>query len=463
MTSSPDDTRQAAPFFRRRWPGFVAVVILWALLQFPGGGVYALPLLLAGGLVGGLAIALALWRSYAATPSRLSYNKWPLLLLSALLVLLARGLQLGHVDDDYVRFLHPWYGYIQAHGVTAYKDRFTNYTPFYTYLMGLPALLLPRASPLLAIKLLSFPGEIIAAFYAYRIVALRHDTHGPLPLLAALLLLLLPTVIVNGAYIGQCDAWYAAFLLGCIFHAMRVQPARSMLCFAFALSLKLQAIFLSPFLLILVLNRRLPWFYFALAPVVYALTCLPAWIAGRPVFDLATIYLYQFDQDNKLSHHAPTLYLLFSKHFKYGDAVKWTGVVATGLLMAIFSWRNRHRLTGQPAPELYLFLALGSLALTPFFLPKMHDRYFYPADLVSLLFALMVPRWWFLPVGFQLVSALSIYQEIPGMDAIFGTHPYLVFIALAVNVAIALPLYWLSVRRNSGTSEPWESLARPVA
>ena len=36
-----------------------------------------------------------------------------------------------------------------------------------------------------------------------------------------------------------------------------------------------------------------------------------------------------------------------------------------------------------------------SVALVPFLLPKMHDRYFYPADIFSLLAAFYMPEFGF--------------------------------------------------------------------
>jgi Gpi18-like mannosyltransferase len=43
----------------------------------------------------------------------------------------------------------------------------------------------------------------------------------------------------------------------------------------------------------------------------------------------------------------------------------------------------------------------------PFFLPRMHERYFYLADVISLLYAFYNPRRWYLPVLIILASTLS--------------------------------------------------------
>jgi Gpi18-like mannosyltransferase len=67
-----------------------------------------------------------------------------------------------------------------------------------------------------------------------------------------------------------------------------------------------------------------------------------------------------------------------------------------------------------------LLLALISVALTPFVLPNMHDRYFYPADAISIPLAFMMPELWFIPILFQLISGLSysVYLLSTQMDAL---------------------------------------------
>ena len=422
------------------FPALIAMAVLWTALQAPGAGHYSLGLALCS-LPAGLLLLAGLRR----TPGFSRPGGLIATVALCALVLLVRLLPLRHTSDDYILFLHPWYVYLQAHGLAAYRAMFTDYTPFYSYLLGLPALVLRLPEPLIAIKLISFVGDGVAALFVYRIARLKYAAPDRRPVFAAIAFLLLPTVILNSAYLGQCDAWYTGWLLGCVYYFMRGKPLPAMACFAFALSLKLQAVFLSPFLLVLMLNRRLPWFYFAVIPAIYALLCVPAWLAGRGWADLLTIYLYQFSEDDKLTHHGATLYLLFSKHFVHTKTVKDTGILLAVTIMALFSWRNRRSLPNTlpagTASETIMLLALTSVALTPFLLPKMHDRYFFPADVFSLVLAVLSPRWWPLAVAFQLISAFSIYKTIPGLDVVFGFHRYLILIAMAVNCVAAVKLW----------------------
>jgi Gpi18-like mannosyltransferase len=53
----------------------------------------------------------------------------------------------------------------------------------------------------------------------------------------------------------------------------------------------------------------------------------------------------------------------------------------------------------------------------PFVLPKMHERNFYPADVISIIFALYFPRLFFVPIVMNVISFFS-YQP-----TLFGVEP----------------------------------------
>ena len=54
------------------------------------------------------------------------------------------------------------------------------------------------------------------------------------------------------------------------------------------------------------------------------------------------------------------------------------------------AWVNRARLTDRAVLALALLLAVG----VPFMLPHMHDRYFYAADILSVVLAYAIPALW---------------------------------------------------------------------
>ena len=89
-----------------------------------------------------------------------------------------------------------------------------------------------------------------------------------------------------------------------------------------------------------------------------------------------------------------------------------------------------------------LLAPLVSVALTPFLLPKMHDRYFYPADVMSILLAFSVPQFWFVPLCYQVISSLV----------------YAIFLVEADRVTMLI-LFSKDVARNPDTSVSPETRA----
>jgi hypothetical protein len=61
--------------------------------------------------------------------------------------------------------------------------------------------------------------------------------------------------------------------------------------------------------------------------------------------------------------------------------------VTIGIAIGV-AWRNRHRIS----IETLVTLAATQLVAIPFFLPEMHDRYFYLADALLVAAAFVVPR-----------------------------------------------------------------------
>jgi Gpi18-like mannosyltransferase len=230
-------------------------------------------------------------------------------------------------SDDFVLYTNTWYIAIQSLGFPATSTNLSNYTPTYLYILFLVSRLLPDFPPVVAIKILSVIFDVVCAIIVYLIVRLKDPT-GRAPLFAFLLVLLAPTVVVNGAVWGQADSIYSSMLLGCVYCLMTRRTNLAAIAFGIAISLKAQAVYLAPALLGLWLRRREPLWGLLLIPAVYAAMMLPAWLAGRPAMELATVYLSQAETFRSLSMNAPNLYAwLPEKHYQV--------LAIVGLLFAV--------------------------------------------------------------------------------------------------------------------------------
>jgi Gpi18-like mannosyltransferase len=357
---------------------------------------------------------------------------------------------------DMQDFLLPWFDAIVTRGhFTALSGDFYNYTPPYMYLMAALSYLDGIVDRVVLIKAISIAFDAVAAFVVYKITGAATQD-GRRAILAALIFLNLPTVILNGAVWGQCDVIYTSFLLLFAYCLINGRPVAAMLMFSIALSIKVQAIFLAPFIVFLLLAGLMPVWTVILAPLVYIALILPTALLGRGWVSLLTIYADQAGISNKLSARAPNIYVVI-QHFLdpalYGIAtivgVLVAGVVSLAFLAAHF--RQRRPMTAVP---IIACCALW-LALEPSLLPKMHDRYFFAGDLFAFMLAVMIPRVWWVAALFQLGSVLA-YLYFMGLDYqdVIDLHPAALLGAFASMPAmLGLAYYWWRLTGNARQPE----------
>lgn len=294
----------------------------------------------------------------------------------------------------------PWVEHILLHGTQASlaapmriavdgADGFANYAPPYLYLLSLSTAASAWLSAFQLVKLVALAGALFCAFCIWHL--LRAVAAPRTALLAAAASLLLPSVMLNGAAWGQTDTIWAGLAALVVSFALRGQWAAMMLAFGAALAFKLQAILIAPFLLHVVLSRRLGLQYLPLPLLAYAAMMLPAWIAGRPAWELATVYLEQAGTYRWLSMNAPNpwAFVQYGRLLTYeagvllGTAI--TVLAALALSVLTLRWR---RLQGADL----LLLAVTVAASMPYLLPKMHDRYFFLADILAYALAVCRPN-----------------------------------------------------------------------
>ncbi len=355
--------------------------------------------------------------------------------------LLAR-LFTGKITGDMSNYYFIWYQNILDNGIaTSFREHLIGYTPAFWYLFAGTTLLDPILPRVTAIKLLPILFDCISTYFVYRIVRLKYPT-GNKPYWAAGLFFVLPTIFINSAQWGQMDALYTSFLIISLYFFLKEKPLLGMLAFALSFSIKFQAIFFVPFLVILLLKKKVRWWQFLLVPAVYVITCIPAVLLGSSWLDVLTIYLRQTTLFSQLSVNAPNLYIFVP--WEVAESALTIGFIVAFCSLAawiIFTELDKREIT----PERMVLLALISVSLTPFVLPRMHERYFYPADALSLIVAFFIPDLWIVPFAFQLSSGLAsaVYLK--------GKPPEPVMFGALINtvILIVLIVYQFSRKTNA--------------
>jgi Gpi18-like mannosyltransferase len=339
--------------------------------------------------------------------------------LTAVAAVAVRLLFVNEVNSDYRVFLSPWYDALaNGGGFAAVGREIGNYNPPYLYLLAAATYLpLPK---IVAIKLISVMFDLVLAGFAGLIV--RRSFGSWTAVLAFAVVLFTPSVLINSGVWGQCDSIYAAFVLGSLYFLLRARPWWACLFFGLALSFKLQAVFFLPVLLIMMLVNRQRLVAVLAIPAAFAAMLVPAWLAGRSLSSLLMVYPNQIStggtggaagrsgggglstQSTGLgtwTKNAPTLYQWVNG--STGWVILGAACAAAILIGATWlAWRAGPLSTGQ-----IVLLAAALVLAVPFFLPEMHERYFYLADVLTVLAAFHVRRFWPVALVVNLCSVLS--------------------------------------------------------
>ncbi len=358
----------------------------------------------------------------------LSVTAFSLLALCAVALLFVRFFMLNNISMDYVQFLSQWLAKMREYnGVEALRQPIGDYNMPYMYFLFLISKM--KLPDLYMIKLLSITFDCILGYYVCKLVSL-YTTKTHIRFAAFFATLLVPTVIFNGAYWGQCDVIYTTFALGGLYYGLTRRPRLCVIFFALALSVKIQTIFLLPILLVFWFVKKVNWKNLLWFPATFVAVLLPAITARKPVLDTISIYYKQVSQYPALTLSAPSLYAFIPNEQRYFDMLNSPGILLAGLvtlafLTQLFYFRSKLN-TLRLIQAAFLFTLL-----LPFFLPKMHERYFYMADVLSVVYIFYYPKRWF-------VAPLVVGASLVGYARYLFSNTFIPLFVAALGVWIAI-------------------------
>ena len=343
-------------------------------------------------------------------------------------------------NSDFGVFLLPWYQAILAEGrLAALHGGFSDYTPPYIYVLVLCTLTDGWLSPIVAVKLCSMLWTLFGATQVHGICRAVGRSRE-FSLLAAVIFATLPEISLNSIVWGQSDVIYVSFLLAFLHALLRGRRGWAMVMFGIALAFKPLAAVVAPFVAYLLL-RDLPVPGRALralrdamlVPLTYAAMMLPAVLAGRPLRELFTFYASQYGEHPLLSMAAPNPWLIVQQLVAYPadfreppllsrlapDTFLWLqavlpqhdGMILAGVALALLACGalllSFLTCRGRPGPaQLVTMLALAAL-LVPYFAPRMHERYFIAAGVLTYVLALLRPGLWPAALCMQAAAVLT--------------------------------------------------------
>ncbi len=337
----------------------------------------------------------------------------------------------SHCGLDCIVYV-KWYDFIKLHqGLHVFSYNFADYNVPYLYL-----LLLATHIPLqkvIAIKTFSLLFDGLLAFFIYKIV--REKLKREYAFLAAVCVLFLPTVFVNSAYWGQTDSIYASFILASLYAFIKERSFLGILFYSIAFVIKPQAIFFFPVIFILFLLGKIRIKDFLAPILVYLTFSIPTLIAGRSIFYIVDLFKLQSHLFPGLAYNSPNFAIwIYATYHEWGRAllIFTTGIV---LIISYIVYLSKKPLTNGLLIQLSLLFTL----LMPFFMPGMHDRYTYLAEILSVIYAFYYPKLFIVPILIQ-VASFIVYMNVLFQLAIISPQ-ILAFFMLAAIIIVARKLY----------------------
>lgn len=308
-------------------------------------------------------------------------------LIGLYLCLCLRLCLFDYISPDYVSFLSQWTETMRSMTIQeVLATPIGDYNMPYLYLL----LLISRIPvyDLYCIKLLSVLADLFLAMAIVKLAGLVTRRSGFL-LAAFFGGLLAPTVFLNSAYWAQCDGIYVAFALWGLYFGLKSRPILSMILFAVSFAFKLQAIFILPIIVFFLVKGNIKPKHLLFFPGAFLIIMLPALLAGRSFSDTFGIYVDQTGAYPYLSLNAPTFWSLIPNDFFSNldpAPILFAGIIT---LLLLYAFLKRYRQLGTG--DLISLSLIFSMAI-PWLLPKMHERYFYLAEMLSIVYAVQYPR-----------------------------------------------------------------------
>lgn len=336
------------------------------------------------------------------------------------------------ISGDFEDCLYEWYQEIVAAGpeITALKACTGDYAIPYVFLIWLLAKI--PVPFLYSLKLLNGIFDFVLAVLGGKIVRHFIPQRENASLVGFSVIWLLPNVFMNSCYWGQCDGMYSMFLLAAVLCMLKDKYSAMMFFYGLAFSFKLQAVFLLPFILIFYWTvKKFSMLQFLIVPATMLVMNIPAFLAGYTPGIIWVKYAGQAGGYPWLYYFYPNLWYFFQAGPYYLFNAGAMMLAVTALLVFVVLLVNKGVAV---TPRNMLPVMLWTVYTCVFFLPSMHERYGFLAELIAVIMAIVYTRTAWIAAGL-ILSTLPKYLYALGL---MGNPPGLQMATAIVNTAVYL-------------------------
>lgn len=353
------------------------------------------------------------------------------------------------LSGDMYHFLLSWFnhlrngGGLKAMGTYPWTGndlvRAGDYPVSYINILALLSYL--PGKPMNIIKALSVFFDYVLAFGALLIVR-EFNKNKFFSLMAFSVFVFFPTSILNSAIWGQADQIYVAFIVWTLWLLIRKRPMLAMIPLGLALSIKPQAIFFVPVVIFMWLAKSIKLRHLLLIPLTIFATFLPSYFVGAPFKMPFEMYANQITNlYPNANYGAGSLYAFFEmSHFRDGIN-NYAGVTFAFIAVGIALLYLYHYEVAA-TPKNLVYVATLFALVVPFVLPHMHERYFYMADALVLVYVLVYRRKYFLGLLMSFSSVLTYTHFLTGQYIFKFLGSDSVRLAALINASIIITLFF---------------------
>lgn len=321
----------------------------------------------------------------------------------------------NHGQNDYNIYLKLWVdAYREAGVIGGLGQTIGNYYVPYNIVLALVSLL--PGEPATGIAFFSCLADFGNAVMLIRILGLYDPDkkHRMKDAYLALLVLLLPFTVVNGALFKQCDAIFSFFLLCSLDQLIRRRYTPAIVFLSISFVFKQQAVFLLPFYVLYYLAAGgFSILSFLWIPLIYFIAGIPALACGRPFAETYGVYFGQIHDSQDMENSFPGIYNLGMENWNTFSRLAILYTLVVFAFAALLLTRYRKKLMREQIPG----FAGWTIMTCCEFLPTMHDRYDYLAILLLVVYSVRFRRR-LIPAAavMVLVSLFTLGKMIYGLE-----------------------------------------------
>ena len=383
------------------------------------------------------------------------FNKNLLLIITIIITILsltARYLVALYPTNDVAGIIFGWIREIREIGLNNFYKVKADYSYFLLFIYGIIAQF-PIGKEITvgsytfapiwmySIKTLNFINDILLAV-AIALIIYHITKNKTKAYIGFWIIICLPVQFADSALWGNCDSLYVMLFAFTLLAILKKKDWLVWLIFGFTLGTKLQAVFILPFLVFLCLSRRLKFYDIIFGVIGLFITFMPAWCCGSGFTLPFTYFSTQVGRFPNLTLGCANMWHLFNVNSQFTELISKgatvIGLLLIGLFMGIIYLR-KIKLTDENIIRISIFL----ISIVPFFLPHMHERYFFFLDVGVVIYMLLTNRKRdiALIVLMQISSGIAYYHYLTGHYFIEALGEDSVNIATFINIFVLTYLF----------------------